>query len=34
VKVGDTVIVGLVTAKADAGRPPGGGAGGPGGRRF
>jgi HlyD family secretion protein len=33
VKVGDTVIVGLVTAKADAGagRPP---AGGPGGRRF
>jgi len=32
VKVGDTIIVGLVTAKADAsaGRPPGG----PGGRRF
>jgi HlyD family secretion protein len=35
VKAGDTVIVGLVTAKADAGagRPPGAG-GGPGGRRF
>jgi HlyD family secretion protein len=35
VKVGDTVIVGLVTSKADstAGRPPGAG-GGPGGRRF
>jgi HlyD family secretion protein len=35
-KAGDTVITGLVTAKADAsaGRAPGGAAGGPGGRRF
>ena len=37
-KPGDTVVVGLVTAKADAtvpGRPPGmGGPGGGGGRRF
>ena len=36
-KVGEKVVVGLVTAKADAsaGRPPGmGGPGGPGGRRF
>jgi HlyD family secretion protein len=33
-KAGDTVIVGLVTAKADAGKTPGGASGGPGGRRF
>lgn len=35
-KAGDTVVVGLVTAKADAnaGKAPGGAPGGPGGRRF
>jgi HlyD family secretion protein len=33
-KVGDTVIVGLVTAKADASKVPGASGGGPGGRRF
>jgi len=33
-KVGDTVIVGLVTSKADASKVPGASGGGPGGRRF
>ncbi len=33
-KVGETVIVGLATTKADASKAPGAPSGGPGGRRF